>query len=308
VQYAETAAQRARQTGSHLLLYTPYAWEAFRATYPHRPRRVLFQYHPHGGVERRVLREDTDRFAEFEFDVDRRMETGATLTDAQRRRVEEVWRHADLILCASSFTRRTVVEAGAEAQNCAVIPYGVDFPDPPERAMAAPSTFRGLFVGSGVQRKGLHHLLYAWDRARLPPDSQLTLVCRSIDPSLEALADDTPGVVLRREVAFETLVDLYRSSTLFAMPSLIEGFGQVYLEAMSQGCPVLGTSHTCLPDVGTEQDGVYSVPAADVERLTSTLEQLSSTLPGKEGPRWSVRERAETFTWSRFRARIADVI
>ena len=47
--------------------------------------------------------------------------------------------------------------------------------------------FRALFVGSGVQRKGLHHLLHAWHRARLPADSELTLVCRNLDPGLEEL-------------------------------------------------------------------------------------------------------------------------
>ena len=308
VQYAEAAARRARESRSNLLLYTPYAWEAFTATYSHSPRRVLFQYHPHAAAERRVLREDAARFSEFDFDVDQRVETGAMLTDAQQRRVEEVWRHADLILCASSFTRQTVVEVGAVEGDCAVIPYGVDFPDLARDALTVPDAFRVLFVGTGVQRKGLHHLLYAWRRADLPEESSLTLVCRSIDSPLRALASDVTGVKLRRGVSFDTLVELYRTSTLFAMPSLIEGFGQVYLEAMSQGCPVLGTPHTCLPDVGTEREGVYSTPSGDVDALTSKLEQLSTTLPGNDTVRKGVWERAATFTWSRFRRRVTEVV
>ncbi|WP_423824325.1 glycosyltransferase [Salinibacter ruber] len=163
-----------------------------------------------------------------------------------------------------------------------------------------------MFVGGGVQRKGLHHLLYAWQRANLPSDSQLTLVCRSIQPELAALADDTSRTTLRRGVTFETLLSLYRGHTLFAMPSLIEGFGQVFLEAMSQGCPVLGTLNTCLPDVQSDKDIVHTVKPGNLDALVSTLEHLSSTLPGERTPRLRARERAQHFTWSRFRSRIID--
>ncbi len=308
VSYGKIAAQRARTTQSHLLLYTPYAWEAFTASYSHRPRRILFQYHPHAAFERRTLREDAGRFSEFDFDVDRQVETGEALSDAQQKRVEDVWQHADIVLCASSFTRRTVVEAGANEEDCDVIPYGVDFPSLEQDDITAPDEFHVLFVGSGVQRKGLHHLLYAWQRAVLPDESRLTLVCRSIDSSLRALAEDVSDVILHRGVTFEKLVQLYRTSMLFAMPSLIEGFGQVYLEAMSQGCPVLGSSHTCLPNLGIERKGIYSVPPGDVDTLVEQLEHLAAHLPGNTEPRMAARKRADAFTWERFRRRIAEVV
>ena len=62
------------------------------------------------------------------------------------------------------------------------------------------------------------------------------------------------------------------------MPSLIEGFGQVYLEALSFGLPVLGTRNTCLPDLGDEGDGIFCVDPGNIEELTSTLERLSELL------------------------------
>ncbi|MCS3685493.1 glycosyltransferase involved in cell wall biosynthesis [Salinibacter ruber] len=123
---------------------------------------------------------------------------------------------------------------------------------------------------------------------------------------MAALADDTSRTTLRRGVTFETLLSLYRGHTLFAMPSLIEGFGQVFLEAMSQGCPVLGTLNTCLPDVQSDKDIVHTVKPGNLDALVSTLEHLSSTLPGERTPRLRARERAQHFTWSRFRSRIID--
>jgi hypothetical protein len=36
------------------------------------------------------------------------------------------------------------------------VPYGIDIPDAMAGAARAPGPFRVLFVGSGIQRKGLH--------------------------------------------------------------------------------------------------------------------------------------------------------
>jgi glycosyltransferase involved in cell wall biosynthesis len=310
--YAEVAARRARQTRSHLFLYTPYAWEAFAASYSHSPRRVLFQYHPHADFERQVLKEDAARFSRFDFESDQQAETRSSPAAKHHRRVEDAWKHADLIVCASSFTQHTLAEAGADPNSCVVIPYGVNLPDVPEEAREeignAGSEFHVLFVGSGVQRKGLHHLLLAWEQAVLPSSSSLTLVCRVIDPVLERLASSTSRATLRRGVSFDTLLTLYRQSTLFAMPSLIEGFGQVYLEALSQGCPVLGTSHTCLADVGTEEDGIFLTEPGDVETLAGRLEELATVLPENRSIRIRARELARTFSWSRFRSQLSRVI
>jgi len=312
-EYSKMAARRARQTRSHLLLYTPYAWEAFTTSYSHAPSRVLFQYHPHAAFERRVLKEDAARFSQFDFDANQRAETGDALTTKQQQRVESVWKHADLALCASSFTQHTLSEAGGDPNSCVVIPYGVDLPD--ERLDAQDQdpgdqepAFHVLFVGSGVQRKGLHHLLLAWEQAALPSSSRLSLVCRVIDPVLERLASSTPQTTLRRGVSFDTLLALYRQSTLFAMPSLIEGFGQVYLEALSQGCPVLGTPHTCLPDVGEEEDGIFMTRPGDVETLANRLEELAAVLPEDQSFRSRARKRARSFSWDRFRSQLSSVV
>jgi glycosyltransferase involved in cell wall biosynthesis len=259
---------------------------------------VLFQYHPHAPYERRLLHQDVEDHPEVAKSY--HSETRTTLSAPARERVDDAWRLADRILCASSFTRDTLVEAGADSEKCRVIPYGIPQRDQ-DLSSPLPDTFEALFVGSGVQRKGLHHLLHAWKQASLPSGSRLTLVCRVIDPGIASLVETTKDVRLYRGVSQRRLHDLYRSSTLFAMPSLIEGFGQVYLEALSFGCPVLGTPNTCLPDLGDATDGVYLVPPRDIDALSETLSRLSSDLPGSTDIRTRAADRAAHFTWPRFR-------
>ena len=296
--YSDAAAKRARHSQANLLLYSSYAWEAFRANYSHLPRRVLFQYHPHPDVEASILTEDRMRFASiFKSDGP---ETSPPLIIAPGDR--DAWRMADLVICASSFTRDSLLSQGLDPEKCKVVPYGIDLPATIE--MAEPTTspnFRALFVGSGVQRKGLHHLLLAWKSATLPPGARLTLVCRNIDEPLANLARSIGGVDFIPGISAMGLSRLYASSHLFVMPSLVEGFGQVFLEALVQGCPVLGTPNTCLPDLGGEESGIFVTPAGEIDALVEKLESLSRFLPENPGIRKSARALATERTWPRFR-------
>jgi len=296
--FSQQAANRARASRSNLFLYTPYAWEAFRASYSHTPHKVLFQFHPHAEVEESLLTQDLQRFPQVEHSY--REEVGRDLSPVARKREQECWKYADLILCASSFTRDTLLKAGAKPESCYVQPYGVNLP---VLSNSSPSThFQALFVGSGIQRKGLHHLLNAWKQAILPEESQLILVCRVLDPGIQTMIAQTPKVRLLQGVNAEALGQLYQSSSLLVMPSLIEGFGQVFLEALSYGCPVLGTRNTCLPDLGGESDGVFLSNVGDLDHLIHQLEHLANYLPSHANIRTNARACAERFSWQAFRS------
>ena len=301
-EFSKAAADHARSNLSNLFLYSPYAWEAFTAQYRHTPHKVLFQFHPHPELESRILSEDKKRFPFVRESYTE--ESGARLNEHLRQRNRDAWQHADLVFCASSFTRRSLVEAGARIEKCRVVPYGIEVRD---QQIRAPETFSVLFVGAGSQRKGLHHLLLAWQRARLPQDSKLTLVCRTMDSGILKLVSETPRVELIRGLDQAELIDKFRNSALFVMPSMVEGFGQVYLEALAEGCPVLGTQNTALPDIAGE--AVNVVKAGDIDQLTARLESLSRELPGNTSIREAAQECASRFTWTRFRQNlIADLL
>jgi glycosyltransferase involved in cell wall biosynthesis len=306
--YGEIAAREARRRKSNLFMYSPYAWSAFSARYAHAPRKILFQYHPHCRLESAVLKAD--------WEASERAGTGfagpiGNLKDggAGRQRGDSAWQLADHIICASSFTRRSLLEAGARPERISVVPYGVSVePAEPGNANSVrDETFHALFVGNGIQRKGLHHLLLAWQRARLPVGARLTIVARVLDAGLRALVESTPATELRCGVPLGELRRLYSAATLFVMPSLIEGFGQVYLEALASGLPVLGTTNSCCPDLGTEADGVYLTTPGGIDELAANLERLARTLPGNATARRRAQECAARFTWSLFRQQIQAI-
>lgn len=218
--------------------------------------------------------------------------------------MRQVWRRADLILCASSVTKRSLVAAGASAALCRVVPYGVETADAVPEYVGG-ENYRVLFVGSGIQRKGLHHLLTAWSLATPPAGAELTIVCRTIDPALAELARRTPGCVLLPGVSGSKLGELYRAADLFALPSLLEGFGLSFLEALAEGCPVLGTDATGVPDLGTEADGVFTVAAGDVTALAAAIEWAATSV-GDLTLRRRAWATAKRFTWERFRKQLVE--
>jgi glycosyltransferase involved in cell wall biosynthesis len=303
--FSYAAISRARKTRSNLFLYTPYAWEAFLATYHHDPRKVLFAYHPHPKFESTLLAED---FTHFPFvEKSYQDQIGNALPENLQKRIRDCWKYADQILCASSFTKHTLISAGAEPSSCHIIPYGVDLPLAPFQQPNS-NYFQALFVGSGVQRKGLHHLLYAWKKARLPEKSQLILVCRNLDPGIEALIKQTPNIKLIRGTDSQTLHNLYETSHLFVMPSLVEGFGHVYLESLSHGCPVLGTANTCLPDLGGENEGIFLTEVSNINELIYKLEYLAENLLNNNNIRQQARSCSEGFSWQNFRHKLLSFL
>jgi len=127
-----------------------------------------------------------------------------------------------------------------------------------------------------------------------------------MDRGIESIAANTPRIELHQHVSRTRLNELYEQSLFFVMPSLCEGFGQVYLEALAHGCPVLGTPNTGLPDVGDENDGVFCVEAANVSALASKLEILVQVLQNNTEVFIKARACAARHSWDLFRSALRD--
>lgn len=90
------------------------------------------------------------------------------------------------------------------------------------------------------------------------------------------------------------LVRLLRGAIALIYPSRYEGFGLPVLEAMQQGCPVVTTRLTSLPEVVGEA-GIY-VDADSVEGMAATMEQLLTHPPKAQDSIKKGYEQAQKFT------------
>jgi glycosyltransferase involved in cell wall biosynthesis len=294
----------AERTGSDLFLYSNYAYWAFDKC-PDK-RKFLFQFHPHAVSTQRLLAEDYERHPEVKWSF--QTEADSTLSyEGAPERIDE-WRLADRIVCASTFTKRTLVEQGCDPGRIAVIPYGVTAggPDRFARRPTDRQKCRFLFVGQGVQRKGLHHLLKAWRQGH-PEDCELLVIAKRMDPGIAALLDQ-PDVTYLAGVSHQDLGAYYGAADIFVMPSIVEGFGLVYLEALRAGLYCIGTPNTGLPDLGLSDQDMTNTPVGDLDRLGATIEASWRLWKGGHLDKDKISQAVEALSWERFRHRIADLV
>ena len=198
-----------------------------------------------------------------------------------------------------------VADYGVPTERTRVIPPGVDtgvWRPGPERDDGG---FRLLFVGGEFKRKGGEQLLQAF--ASLPDDAELTVVTRS-----EVPRHDRVRVVDDLVPNDPRLVDLYRSSDVFVLPTLAETFGIAAAEAAASGLAVVASDVGGLPDIVEHEVTGYTLPTGDEAALGAALERLRADpeLRGRMGRRG--REHAERYLDAATNARrllelVADV-
>lgn len=212
---------------------------------------------------------------------------------------------ADRCIVASNYTRRSLIENGVNAQNIAVIPYGVDLeffsPGRPEA-----ETFKVLFVGQPVRQKGLHYLLEAWKQLRFP-QAELRIVARS-DRGNSILSRYSGDYVFRADLDWNSLREEYRHADLLCLPSLSDGFGLVTLESLACGTPVLASDATGSSELLRDGEDGFVVPAANLEELMATLDSAYSDRRHLREMRAAARRKAENFPWSRFRQGVREAV
>jgi glycosyltransferase involved in cell wall biosynthesis len=201
-------------------------------------------------------------------------------TDQARRAAE----NSDLIIAVSEFTANQVSSLlQFDSSRIRVVPHGVHQP------ITEPSSQREnliLFVGALQIRKNVIRLIEAFERlsedrqdrnlpgnswrlvlAGAPSGYQADCILDRIEKSTCRDRIEIVGYVSRPE-----LQTLYSRASIFALPSLDEGFGIPVLEAMAHGVPVVTSNRSALVEVAG--DAALLVDPYDVEELECALKRL----------------------------------
>jgi len=219
------------------------------------------------------------------------------------RRKDEELRLADIVVVASQWASETLKYANLGSRPVIKIPYGMPVDETLERQHPPNGSFTVLFAGQIGARKGVLYLLEAWHRLNLK-NAQL-LLAGSISPTYERVSAHLKscryvGVLPRGE-----LLRMMKEADLFVLPSLADGFGLVIGEAMAVGVPVLTTTNTGGPELITNGQEGWCVPAHDVDALAEKLEWGYHHRDELYEMGRMARIRAEQWTWADYRRKLS---
>lgn len=214
---------------------------------------------------------------------------------------------ADRVLVGSEFVRQSFLSEGVPAEKILVIPYGADserfFPSTHQNSANKP--FRIIFVGQIGERKGVSHLLLAYEKFQ-KKDTELWLV-----------GDYVAGAEVYKpyrhlyhhvvNVPQSQLPELLRSADVFVLPTLVEGMPMVVLEAMACGLPVVATSHGPSEVMRDGLDG-WIIPICDSEAIASRLQALYADRSLQKKMARNASGQAANWTWERYARNAADAL
>lgn len=207
---------------------------------------------------------------------------------------------AQRVIVPSHATAEDCVAHGLAAERIDVVGWGVEpvsVDDDDRRRVrtrhALPSEFV-LWVGTAEPRKNLDGLIAAAERATALPLILAGSGGWGVDLSA-AIAASPHDVRHIGPVTPEDLAVLYDLATIFAYPSLLEGFGMPVLEAMAQGTAVVTSAGTSTEEVVGE--GGRVVDPRDIDALAAALGDLARDPVERARLAESGRSRAATMTW-----------
>lgn len=221
-------------------------------------------------------------------DIDKMARRSARLFNWTKKILHE----ADHVIAVGNELYETIVnEFEVPCENISIINMGVNReifkPINKGEARAScdldPSIIPILFVGNIIKQKGLMELLGAFSQlVRMQPAIRLYLIGPQKDQAfMQELQELTNEHGIQGHVSFlgtkdqREIAQWMAAAELFVLPSHIEGFGLVALEAMACGTPVVGTDVGGLKYLLADNAG-KTVPPLDSKALESAISQLLS--------------------------------
>ena len=206
---------------------------------------------------------------------------------------------ADLIIAVSHFTASQVTHhLGVPESRIRVVPHGVQVPVHPIGDAARRPVI--LHLGAIQKRKNLVRLVEAF--AQTPPEWELHLAGSSGYDAAEVTAAiarsprrahiRTPGYLSPAQLAAA-----YREASIFAFPSLDEGFGIPVLEAMAHGLPVITSNRSALPEAAG--GAAWLVDPEDTPALGDALRALCQDASLRQHWRARGLARVADCSWQR---------
>ncbi|MDI6819562.1 MAG: glycosyltransferase family 4 protein [Candidatus Hodarchaeaceae archaeon] len=219
---------------------------------------------------------------------------------------------ADRIIAVSNATAEFCRELGVSNRKIKVIMNGVD----PSKFNPADGSWMRTRLGLGseplvvtairlVKRKGAEHLVAAFPKVlQRVPDAKLAIAgggseAANLHALIKKLGIENSTFMLGT-LSREQVIKLIVAADIFVLPSLMESFGLVLLEAMAAGVSIVCTRVGGVPEIVEDEINGLMVPPADADALADAiLRVLDDGELAKKLRANGLRVAREKFSWEK---------
>lgn len=215
---------------------------------------------------------------------------------------------ADQIICVSEFAKRAYVAAGVDPEKITVNAVGGDtklFSQSSTLQRSGPVKF--IFAGLPATHKGLDLLIssFEWlvsqiDGVELHIAGDSMLAERFVDHSLK-------GLKLHGKLSHGQLVDLLSRMDCLVLPSRLESFGMVVVEALAAGVPVIVSDHVGAAEAVKEGVNGWIIPSDDSEALYLRMLACCENIDKVRTMRVACTESARAYDWAHYSRRAVEI-
>lgn len=225
-------------------------------------------------------------------------------------------RNSRLVTCTSAFTRdQATIHQGLSKAGTAVLYPVLDhrFAASPASRHQEPMLLSVARLERGDREKCLHEALTAFaDAGRDFPRWRLSIVgTGALLPSLQQLAKQLrihERVDFLGRVSDEELQQLYHRASAFLLPSMKEGLGIVFLEAMQAGLPCIGGNAGGTPEIVHHGTNGWLVEPRNFAAFAAVLREAMGDSGRRAEYAQAARETASRFTQAAFNARMGECL
>jgi len=217
--------------------------------------------------------------------------------------------HAAIFTMSNWLADSFAKDFGVPRNKVHAVYAGINMPEPVAKSPGSYSAPSVVFVGKDFPRKGGEVLLAAFAKVRREiKDATLTLVGPQLD-NLPVGVTCAGFISKSPPEGIAKLSEIFRSASLFVLPSLYEPFGIAFCEAMAHGLPCIGTNICAMPEIIDHNNTGLVVPPRDADALTGAMVTLLKDEKAREQLGAAGRKRYESlFTWNKVASRIVSTL
>ena len=224
----------------------------------------------------------------------------------RQRKLDEL-KLATHIVCASALARRSYVDAGVDPTKVTVNAVGCDVERfAPDVRVRRSGAAKFVFVGVPVHHKGFDVLCHAFSNVlSLAPNAELHVVG---DASLIVKSALPNQIRLHGKLGHRELAQLLTTMDCLVLPSRLESFGMVVVEALAVGLPVIVSDRVGAMELVQEGKNGWVVPAGDERALEYRLLVACAQVETLRVMRDDCVRSAAPYDWSHYSQRAVDLI